>query len=235
MPANMDRDPRVDAYIAKAQPFAQPILKYLREVVHAGCPEVEEAIKWSCPHYIYKGMFCMMAGFKQHCAFGFWNAPMILAEMNRTGSQAHKAMGFFGRITSLDDLPPKRELIGYIKKAKELKDAGVTKRVATKAHGVDSAGKPVKPKPRPAPKAPAYLLAALKKNKKAQTTFAAFSPSAKREYIDWITEAKTEDTRDRRLSQAVEWMAEGKKRNWKYMKNVSQQRNWKYMKKVAGR
>jgi uncharacterized protein YdeI (YjbR/CyaY-like superfamily) len=195
-------DNRIDAYIGKAQPFAQPILEYLREVVHAGCPEVEETIKWSMPHFVYKGLFCAMAGFKQHCALHIFNDKLVMKEAK---SAEKDGMGSLGKITSLKDLPPRSVLVGYIKKAKALKDSGVVSVMGRKNKT-----------PKPPAKAPAYLTAALKKNKKAQTTFAAFSPSAQREYIEWLTEAKTEETRDRRLEQAVGWIREGKKRNWKY-------------------
>jgi uncharacterized protein YdeI (YjbR/CyaY-like superfamily) len=198
------RDPRIDAYIARSAEFAQPILTYLREVVHATCPEVEETLKWSAPHFMYKGMLCGMASFKQHCAFNFWKGSLIVdAKANGAGD----AMGQFGRITRVADLPPKKVLAGYIKKAMELNASGVKS--------------PARSKPRPKKElaVPPVLAAALRKNKKALTTFDGFSPSQRREYIEWITEAKGEDTRKRRLATAIEWMAEGKQRNWKYMKS----------------
>jgi uncharacterized protein YdeI (YjbR/CyaY-like superfamily) len=196
------RDPRIDAYIAKSGDFARPILAHLREVVHAACPEVEETMKWSFPHFQYKGMLCSMAAFKEHCAFGFWKSSLVLGE----GNDSAEAMGQFGRLSRLSDLPSKKVLTGYIKKAMELNEAGVKS--------------PTRSKPK-APKAelvvPDDLAAALGKNAAARATFEKFSPSNKREYVDWITEAKTQATRTRRLETAVEWMAEGKPRNWKYM------------------
>jgi uncharacterized protein YdeI (YjbR/CyaY-like superfamily) len=196
------RDARVDTYIAKSAGFARPILEHLRDVVHAACPEVEETMKWSFPHFQYKGILCSMAAFKEHCAFGFWKGALVVGE----GADGEKAMGQFGRITTLSDLPSKKVLTGYIKKAMQLN-----------ADGVKS---PTRSKPKAPPKpvvVPDDLSAALRANAKARATFEKFPPSHKREYIDWITEAKTQATRARRLETAVEWMAEGKPRNWKYM------------------
>ena len=194
------RDPRVDAYIAKSADFAQPVLKYLRELVHEACPEVDETLKWSMPFFDYHGSVCHFAAFKQHCAFGFWKGKLLF----ESEAKHDEAMGQFGRIASLKDLPSKKVLMSYVKQAMKLNEAGI---------------KIVKPRAAAKPPAstPSDLLAALKKNRKALATFEAFSPSAKREYVDWITEAKREDTRAKRLAQAVEWMAEGKQRNWKYM------------------
>ena len=196
------KDPRVDAYIAKAGDFAKPILARLREAVHRGCPEVEETMKWSFPHFVYKGVLCSMASFKAHAAFGFWKGSLILGDKAKTD----EAMGQLGRLRTLSDLPPQGVLAGYIRKAVELNDQGVK---------VSRVPKRAAPKALPVP---ADLAAALKKSSRAQTTFAEFSPSHKREYIEWITEAKSPDTRARRLQQAIEWLAEGKARNWKYMR-----------------
>ena len=192
---------RVDAYIDKSAEFAKPILNHLRAVVHEACPEVEEAMKWSFPNFMYKGMFCSMAAFKEHCAFGFWKSSLIV---DKKGQNLERAMGQFGRITKLGDLPPKKVLVEYIKLAKKLNDAGV--KAPTRIQ-----------KPRRELVVPDDLAKALKRNKAAQATFDKFSPSNKREYVDWITEAKTEATRNKRLETAIEWMAEGKTRNWKYM------------------
>lgn len=196
------KDPKVDAYIAKSPAFAQPILKHLRKVVHAGCPAVVETIKWSRPHFDYKGVMCGMAAFKQHCAFGFWNAELIL----EPGNTAEKsAMGSFGCIRSLADLPNEKTLIGYVKKAAALNDAGVK-----------AAWRIERKKREPLPM-PADFTAALKKNAKAGKTFDSFSPSHRREYIEWITEAKREQTRKERIAKSLKWLTEGKARNWKYM------------------
>jgi uncharacterized protein YdeI (YjbR/CyaY-like superfamily) len=196
------RDPRVDAYIAKSADFARPILTHLREVVHAACPDAEETMKWSFPHFQYKGLLCSMAAFKEHCAFGFWKSSLVMGE----GTEAEKAMGQFGRISKLSDLPSKKVLTGYIKKAMELNEAGVKSPTRSKPKA-----------PRPELAVPDDLAAALRANPAARATFDKFSPSHRREYIEWITEAKTPATRSRRLQTAVEWMAEGKPRNWKYM------------------
>jgi uncharacterized protein YdeI (YjbR/CyaY-like superfamily) len=197
------RDARIDAYIAHAEAFAQPILTTLREIVHEGCPDVEETIKWSMPFFLYKGILCNMSGFKQHCAFGFWKAGRPLEAAGLEISE--EAMGQFGRITSVKDLPTKRVLLGYVKKVKQLRDAGV---------------KPP-PKPRvtkPELPTPDFFSAALKRNRQARNHFEGFSPSHRREYIEWLIDAKTEATRQRRLETAIEWLAEGKSRNWKYEK-----------------
>lgn len=199
------KDKRVDDYIKKAQPFAQPILTHLRELVHKACPEVEETMKWSFPHFDYKGVMCSMAAFKQHCAFGFWKAALMKHTILMDNAKSEVAMGHLGRITSLKDLPSDKTLISYIKEAKKLNDDGV--KLPAK---IKTAQKSIE--------APAELIAALRKNKVAQAIFDAFSPSHKREYIEWITEAKTEATKEKRLTQAIEMMAEGKSRNWKYMK-----------------
>ena len=202
----MTTDPRVDAYIAKSADFAQPILRHIREVVHSACPDVVEEMKWSFPHFSYKGMLCSMASFKAHCAFGFWKGSLVIPEGKDTG------MGQLGKITSLDDLPSKRELSAYVKKAMQLNDDGVPAPYVTarRAAAKTKVAKPLV--------IPPELTAALKRNKKALAAFGAFSPSHKREYAEWITEAKREETRERRVAQAVEMIAEGKSRNWKYEK-----------------
>jgi uncharacterized protein YdeI (YjbR/CyaY-like superfamily) len=196
------RDPRVDAYIEASADFSKPILKQLRATVHDACPECEETMKWRFPHFEYKGMLCGMAAFKQHATFGFWKGSLVMPEAEG-GEAAKDGMGHFGKMATLADLPPKKVLTGYIKKAMALNDEGVKVERKPKA-----APKPVK--------VPADLSAALGRSKKAKAAFDAFSPSHKREYVEWITEAKSDDTRARRLKQAVEWIAEGKSRNWKY-------------------
>src|SRR5436190_16870789 len=173
------KDPRVDAYIERAAPFARPILRHLRKVVHRGCPNVEETIKWSFPHFDYKGMMCGMAAFKQHCAFGFWKRELIFGTGRAKGTEP---MNWARKIRSLDDLPPDKELLSYVRKAAELNE-----------FGVNVPKKPVKKKP--AAKVPSDLTGALKKNVKARETFKNLSPSGKRDYIEWIAGAKREETR----------------------------------------
>ena len=197
------RDPRIDAYIAKSAGFARPILTYLREVVHAACPDVEETMKWSRPHFLYKGLLCGMSAFKEHCAFGFWNGSLIVGKGE---TETDEGMGQFGRITKLSDLPSKKALTAYIKKAMELNEAGVKSPTRSKPKAA-----------KPEPVAPDDLAAALDRHPAARAAFDGFSPSHKREYIEWITEARTQATRTRRIETAVEWIAEGKPRNWKYM------------------
>jgi uncharacterized protein YdeI (YjbR/CyaY-like superfamily) len=189
----------VDAYIERSAEFAQPILTHIRDVVHAACPEVEETIKWSFPVFSHHGILCNMAAFKQHCTFGFWKPALVLGD----AASDESAMGQFGRLTSVKDLPSKNVLSGYIRKAAKLNEEGVT--VPTKRR--------VKAR---VLETPADLAAALKKNGKARATFDGFSPSHRNEYIEWIEEAKTEPTRKKRLATTLEWLAEGKGRNWKY-------------------
>jgi uncharacterized protein YdeI (YjbR/CyaY-like superfamily) len=199
-------DPRIDAYIDKSAPFAQPILTHLRELVHKACPDVEETMKWSMPHFDYKGVMCSMASFKQHCSFSFWKAFLLKDPkgfIKERAAQGGEGMGHLGRITSLKDLPPDKGLIDLIKQAKKINDDGLK----------------LPPKEKKAPKeltTPDYFLKELKKNKSAFVVFENFSPSQKKEYVQWITEAKSEDTRNKRMATAIEWIAEGKKRNWKY-------------------
>jgi uncharacterized protein YdeI (YjbR/CyaY-like superfamily) len=195
------KDPRVDAYIAKSADFAQPILNRIRKVIHASCPVVEETMKWSFPHFMYRGMFCSMSAFKQHCAFGFWH-PLMRESIEGRGN--HEAMGQFGRITSLAKLPKDAEIKRLVKIAMQLNENGVKR--------------PTKPKPKTAKvvEVPPDLVAALKKNPAAKKTFDGFSPSCRTEYVQWITEAKRDETRGKRLATTIEWLTEGKKRNWKY-------------------
>ena len=198
------KDSRVDACIAKSAPFAQPILKHIRKLVHAGCPEVEETIKWQFPSFMYKGMLCGMAAFKNHCTFGFWKHELIFGKEKLAANGEERGMGQFGRITSLSDLPKDAVLLGYIKEAVRLNDEGI------------KAPSRAKPKKK-ALIVPDYFMKELKKNTKALAVFEGFSYSHKKEYTEWITEAKAEDTRKRRLETAIQWMTEGKARNWKYM------------------
>jgi uncharacterized protein YdeI (YjbR/CyaY-like superfamily) len=201
------KDPRIDAYIEKSQEFARPILKHLRGLVHKGCPEVAETIKWGFPHFDYKGIMCSMAAFKSHCTFGFWKGTLLEDLPDNVERIGETAMGQFGRITSLNDLPKESVMIGLIKQAATLNESGTRL--------------PGKAKPKPKAKklvVPEYLAAELKKNKKAFETFSKFSYTNQKEYVDWITEAKSEDTRNNRMRTALQWLSEGKIRNWKYVK-----------------
>jgi len=202
-------DPKVDAYIEKSQPFAQPILTHLRALIHKGCPGVEEAIKWGMPFFVYRGAILgNMSAFKAHCSFGFWGQE-IGALLREAGVVQDGGMGTLGRITSVKDLPGEKQMLGWIRQAAGFIDRGeYTSPIAARNKVVKT--------PKPAPKASPEFAAALKKNKKASAVFEAFSPSCKREYVEWIAEAKREETRDNRIAQAVEWIAEGKQRNWKY-------------------
>jgi uncharacterized protein YdeI (YjbR/CyaY-like superfamily) len=204
-------DPRVDAYIEKSASFAQPMLVHLRELVHQACPRATEAVKWRMPFFMQQGIvLCHMAAFKQHCAFGFWG-PEMKKVLAKDGSASSKAMGSLGRITRLKDLPPDRVLLSYLAQASELVESG------QRTKSIERQPKAAKQRVR----VPAELNAALKKNKLASKTFAGFSPSCKREYAEWIAEAKRGETKTKRLKQAVEWMAQGRSRHWKYQKASS--------------
>ena len=195
----MSRDPRIDDYIARQADFARPILEHLRRVVREAAPAAEETIKWSMPHFTLNGrLFAGMAAFKAHATFGLWQASTVLGE----DGVKRDAMGQFGRLTSVADLPPEAELKSII------------------ARAAAEAGKGPAPRPRKAPKpelpTPDDLRSALDATPAAAATFDAFPPSCRREYVDWVVEAKRPETRAKRIAQAVEWMAEGRRRNWKY-------------------
>jgi Bacteriocin-protection, YdeI or OmpD-Associated/Domain of unknown function (DU1801) len=191
-------DPRIDAYLATVPEFALPILTRLREDVHAACPAVVETIKWSRPHFMLDSkLLCGMSAFKAHCSFGFWERE------GASGGQGG-AMGDFGRIETLADLPSRAELRQQIKAHAALLLAGAPR-----------AAKPNRP-PKPKLEMPDDFAAALAKVQTAMRTYDAFAPSKQRDYLEWVLEAKREDTRAKRIAQAVEWLAEGKSRNWKY-------------------
>jgi uncharacterized protein YdeI (YjbR/CyaY-like superfamily) len=196
-------DPRIDAYIARSPEFAKPILTHIRAVVHAACPDVEETMKWSTPHFYYEGqMLCGMAAFNEHAAMNFWKASLIDGLGPDSGGNSR---GNLGKLRSVKDLPAKQKLHGYIKAAMKLNDAGVTV-------------KRPKATPKPEAKMPKELATALAKNKRAKTAFDAFAPGQRREYCEWIGEAKRDETKASRVAQAVEWIAEGRTRNWKYQR-----------------
>jgi uncharacterized protein YdeI (YjbR/CyaY-like superfamily) len=192
------KDARVDQYIAKSRDFAKPILRHLRSVVHATVPDVEETLKWSSPTFMHQGMLCGFASFKEHCTFGFWKHDLVM-----DGQERGDAMGSFGRLTSLADLPPDRVLVDLIRKAARLNEEGI--KVTRKVVG------PAKPL-----RVPPFFRTALNKSPRAAKTFDAFSTSKRNEYVEWISEAKTDGTRDKRVKTSIEWLAQGKPRNWKY-------------------
>ncbi|HKI79807.1 MAG TPA: YdeI/OmpD-associated family protein [Ignavibacteriaceae bacterium] len=200
------KDKKVDAYIAKSQDFAKPILSFIRETVHKGCPGVEEKIKWSFPNFLYKGgILCNMGAFKEHCTFGFWRAA-ILQEKGLLNPSDQQAMGQFGRITKISDLPSQTKLVKIVKEAARLNEPGIKSPIKKKVTV------------RKQLEIPGYFRIKLNKNKKAKITFDKFSQSHKNEYIEWITEAKTETTRDKRITTSIDYLSNGKPLNWKYMK-----------------
>jgi len=196
---------QVDAYISKAAPFAQPILNHLRTLIHQACPDVQETVKWGFPHFEYNGIVCSMAAFKQHCAFTFWKAS-LMSDKHKIFSQVkEQAMGQLGKLTDMADIPNDEVLIQYIDEAVKLNKeenklpARTGKRVNKNL------------------KIPAYFQQALNRDKRALKNFSTFNYSNKKEYLEWITEARSEETRNRRIGQAIAWLAEGKVRNWKYL------------------
>ena len=201
------KEKKIDAYIAKSADFAKPILLHIRQLVHKACPNVEEKMKWSMPFFDYKGeMLCHMASFKQHAVMGFWKASLMKDSILVENAKSETAMGHLGRITCLQELPSDKKIIAWIKEAMQLTDKGI--KLPAKTKPVDKKELPV----------PDYFIKALTKNKKAKQIFEKFPPSHKKEYLMWITEAKTEETRNKRMAKALEWIAEGKGRNWKYEK-----------------
>jgi uncharacterized protein YdeI (YjbR/CyaY-like superfamily) len=206
-PTNLN--PKVDSYIARARPFAQPIMEHLRQLVHKARPDVEETIKWSRPFFEYHGVIlCNMSAFKEHCSFGFWGEE-ISAVLREAKALHEHGMGSLGRITILANLPPDKQMLGWLRQAAGFVDSGqYTSPIAARRN----VAKPLKA----ALGTPPEFATALKRNKKAAAVFAAFSPSCKKEYLEWIADAKRAETRDKRIATAVEWIAEGKQRNWKY-------------------
>lgn len=194
----MKTDPRVDAYLASQPDFARPILEHLRAMVHEACPDCEETMKWSRPSFLYRGkILAGFSGFKAHAAFGYWNDAMLAKE-----DKNRSAMGQFGRLTRLEDLPPRDTLVALTRQSMALIDAGAKPARTTSK--------------KPPLTVPQDLRAAIDAVPAAQATFDGFAPSCQREYVEWVTEAKRDETRAKRLAQTVEWLAEGKKRNWKY-------------------
>jgi uncharacterized protein YdeI (YjbR/CyaY-like superfamily) len=199
-------DPRIDAYIERATAFAKPILIKLRKLIFQACPDAEEMIKWSFPNYeVHGSMLCSMAAFKEHCAFGFWKASLLKDPDGILHLAERNSMGHLDRLSSVKDLPSDKILIAYLKEAALLNKNNIKIARKKSAPGKELA-------------IPKALAAALKKNKKAMVTFEAFPPSQRREYIEWISEAKTDVTLDKRLTTTIEWLEQGKTRNWKYKK-----------------
>lgn len=198
----MPKNPKVDAYIEKSGDFARPILEKIRALYHKAYPKIEEEIKWGVPNFTHQGIVGNMAAFKAHVGLAFWKASLLKDPKGYLGNKTDGGMCLL-KVKTLNDLPPDKEMISFIKQAVKLNEEGVKVKKSAKksADAVE----------------PAYMAAALKKNKDAARHWKAFTPAKKREYIEWVTGAKQEATRDKRLKQAVEWISEGKPRNWKYM------------------
>ncbi len=199
-----NKDKRIDDYISKSADFAKPVLNHLRDLVHAECPNVQETIKWGMPFFEYKGPLCNLASFKQHCAFGFWKAA-LMKDAKQMKENNKGSMGVLGKLTSLSDLPPDSQIKSWIKEAAKLN-----------ADGVKAPDKKVKEKKEI--EMPESFKQALSKNKKASAAYENFSPSHRHEYLEWITGAKTEETRNKRIEKTIEQLKESKSLNWKYMK-----------------
>jgi uncharacterized protein YdeI (YjbR/CyaY-like superfamily) len=200
------KDQRIDFYIDRSSDFAKPILIYLRQVIHKACPKIEETIKWGFPNFMYQGaILCSVASFKQHCSFGFWKASLMSDPHRFFSSNPKPAMGNFGQLKNKKDLPTEKILISYIKEAMTLNE-----------NQVKASSKPVVKKDLTVPD---FFKKALNKNKTALKIFDSFSYTNKKEYVDWLAEAKTEETRNKRILLAIEWIKEGKIRNWKYIKS----------------
>jgi uncharacterized protein YdeI (YjbR/CyaY-like superfamily) len=196
-------DPRIDAYIAKSEPFARPILSHIRKIVHQACPDVQETMKWSMPFFDYKGeMMCNMAGFKNHCSFGFWKASLMNDPKNIL-THGKTGMGDTGKLSSISNLPPEEDLFALIFEAMRLNDEGIK---------LPSKSKPAKTEII----VPDYFLKILKENPDAEKAFFNFSYSHKKEYVNWIEGAKREETRQNRLTKAIEYLSEGKGKDWRY-------------------
>lgn len=198
------KDPRVDRYIEKSADFAKPILNLVRELVHSACSDVEETMKWGFPHFMYKGILCSMASFKQHCAVGFWKGALVFDSITGVRKEKGTAMGQLGRITTVADLPDRKTFIRCVIEAVRLNDAGVK---------LPAKRKPAKKKELVVP---ADLMTSLKANRKALATFNNFSYSHRKEYVQWITAAKRQETRQKRLKTAIAWLLQGKSRHSKY-------------------
>jgi len=197
------RNPKVDAYIERSPEFARAILSHLRALVHRACPQATETIKWGFPNFEYKGILCNMAAFKNHCAFSFWKASLLSDRRKILRRHGKTSMGQFGKVRDLRDLPSDSVILAYIKEAKSLNDLGA-KVPAGEA------------RTKPPLRVPADFRRALGSSTKARGTFERFSTSHRREYIDWLTSAKTTGTRKRRLTTAIQWLEQGKIRDWKY-------------------
>lgn len=208
MNSTSNKDKRIDKYIENAAAFAQPILLHLRNVIHKACPQITENIKWGMPCFEFHGILCNMASFKNHCTFGFWKASLMKDKILMQNAQSETAMGHLGKLTSLKDLPSDKKITSWITEAMILNEKGI---------------KVEKTKPSKAKEliVPNYFIKELKKNKMAFQTFEKFSQSHKNEYVQWITEAKTETTKEKRIQQAINMLSEEKPRNWKYMKEYA--------------
>lgn len=202
----MSHDPRIDEYIERAAPFARPVLRHLRELVHKTSPDIIETVRWGFPHFDYKGILCSMAAFKKHCHFGFWKGTILKDSKELLTAVGATQMANFDQITSMKDLPPDKVLTAYIREAIRLNEEGIALPAKEK-------------RPRNTQIViPEELSSALNRNTKAKAAFEKFSPSHKREYIEWIIDAKTDATREKRVDKTIELLTDGKSLHNKYQK-----------------
>jgi len=200
-------EPEVDAYAEGVEAFAKPILAHLRGLIRATCPEVVETLKWGIPHFDYRGeMMCIFAAYRSHCAFSFWKSALMSDPRLKASIDLPASKRFMGKLRSLADLPVDAELTAWIREAMLLNEQGA--KVAPR-------------KTSAAPKivvAPPAFVERLAASPSVKAMFESKSASFQKEYNVWIAEAKTEATRDKRINEALAWIAEGKGRFWKYAK-----------------
>ena len=197
------RSSEVDRYIRSSAVFARPVLRRLRTFFHRADPRISETIKWGVPHFEYQGILGSMAAFRKHVSVGFWKGGMIGDEAGVFESAGNRKMTML-RMRDVADVPSADLMLVYIRRAVALNERGM-RIPARKRTAVRVA-------------IPSFFSNALRANRKASDVFSRLSRSHQREYVDWLTEAKREETRQRRMATAIKWLSEGKPRNWKYMK-----------------
>jgi uncharacterized protein YdeI (YjbR/CyaY-like superfamily) len=200
------RQSKFEAYADQLPDFAIPIFGHLRALVHATCPQVSEEVKWSIPHFVHGGEnLCIFAAYAKHCSFSFAKDSLMADPRLKSSAARPAAKRFMGRLTTLSDLPPDDDLAAWIAEAMSLNDRGI-KLPPRQSDG----SKPVE--------VPQAFTDALAANPAAKAVFDTKSPSFRKEYNVWIGDAKTDATRQKRIGEALTWIAEGKGRFWKYAK-----------------
>jgi hypothetical protein len=205
-----DHNAQVTAYAAAMPAYAQPIFAHLRALIHTTCPDTDEAIKWSIPHFERDGDYlCIFAASPGHASFTFYKQQLMSDPRLRDNLNLPAIKRFMGRLTSLSDLPDDATLAAMLQEAADLNARGV--RLPDRA--------PKTPPVIDMPSAVATAVAtALAANPAAQAVWDAKSAAWRKDYLVWITAAKTDPTRDARIAEALDWIADGKARFWKYQK-----------------